>query len=855
MLGAVTHSSFRRSRHHCHAVVSAQLRSLRRLVRTWVFAVLGVAVIATAFVYYSYIQDRMPDFDGTILPRFATPYFNSYILWFFMAAVVFVSFDARSQDERERISEALDSRPFSNLVLLGGRLLATVTAILVVLIATLLLIQISATVGRTMGWAGHPLEPVMAVMFLLVDGIPAVTLWGAIVLFLAVVLPNRLVVAVTALALLVLHMWCYALIPAYLLPAVSLHYIHDNWASDLAPRLPEAATVVHRTSMLLLSAAFVAWAAASYKRADGGSRGRRYLAGAVLAAVGVTGIAAVAARCVDQFQLRTTWLAAHEAASGQATPMLRHIAGDVHINPGRELRLDLELQFETPQEEDLAALVFSFNPGLRVMDLRLNDLATPFRHEFGLLTVEPTVPLVRGSLKSLQLRATGMPDPDFAYLDSAVDWRAESARNQILWLGTAAGIFERRYVALMPGLRWLPVPGPNLASASDSHFPTIDLAVDVPEGWLVAGPGRRVAGADGRFLFRPPAPVSQVGLLAARFERRMIEVAGVEFELLLHPGHLEHLAVLADIVGPLRSRLASLVNEPAEFGIPYPYDGFSAVEVPSHLRAYGGGWRLDTVMELPGMLLLKEPGFPYVNYGRFGERAGPEMLAMMVELGLSNHDNSTHVLRGLGRNLVPFQTAGSGPGSAALDHVCQKLGLALLGNPRLRVPIDGSFNAHARDVEAGFGATVTHVMQTLAIPASPDWKGFRYSLDYSDPSVWQRVLGASLTRMDMKRDPERAMEAFVLRGDAAAKAIVDSLGHERTATLLATLRSRHGGAPYDADDFVAAAADAGANLDLLLGDWLNESALPGFVVFTRPHRPGRRRRRRTSLRDARPRSQ
>ena len=828
MLEVVTHTGFRQGLHHCHAVVAAQLRSSRRLARFWVFAFLGIAVIAAAYVYYSYIQNRMPDLDATILPRFATPYFASYMLWFFMAAVVFVSFDARGQDERERIGEALDSRPFSNLVLLGGRLFATVAAILVVLGTALLLIQISATVGGAMGWAGHPLEGVMAVMLLLVDSIPALTLWGAIVAFLAVVVPNRLVVAVTALALLVAHMWCYAFVPAYLLPAVSLHYIHDNWASDLAPRLPDALTVLHRASMLLLAAGFLAWAAASYPRADGGSRRRRWLAGTVFAVLGAVCIVAVVVRCVDQFQARRTWLAAHEAVAGQAIPSSRHVAGDVHIDPGRELRLDLELQFEAPPEEHLSALVFSFNPGLRITGLRLNDQEAPFRHEFGVLTVEPAAPLASGSRASLLLRANGIPDPDFAYLDSAVDWRTGSARNQILWLGTEAGIFERRYVALMPGLRWLPMPGPNLAGTSQGHFPTVDLTIDVPEGWLVAGPGRRVANGDGRFRFRPPAPVSQVALLAARFERRMIEVADVEFEILLHPEHLRNLRVLADILEPLRSRLASLVNEPAGFGIAYPFRGFSAVEVPAHLRAYGGGWRLDTVMELPGMLLLKEPGFPYVNHGRYGDRGTPEMLAMMVEVGLSIHSNSSNALRGVARNLGPFQMAGSGPGAAALDHVCQQLGMALLGNPRVPMPIDGSFNAYARNVEAGFGATVTQMLETLATPASPGWKGFHYSLDYSD-SLWEMILAGPLVGMDMKHQPRQTMKAFILRGDAAAKAILDGLGHERTATLLATLRKRHEGTTYDADDFAAAVAAAGADPDRLLGNWLNESALPGFV--------------------------
>ena len=37
---------------------------------------------------------------GDMLPRFATAYFKSYVLWFFMVAVVLLAFDLRGRDER-----------------------------------------------------------------------------------------------------------------------------------------------------------------------------------------------------------------------------------------------------------------------------------------------------------------------------------------------------------------------------------------------------------------------------------------------------------------------------------------------------------------------------------------------------------------------------------------------------------------------------------------------------------------------------------------------------------------------------------------------------------------------------------
>ncbi|MYF27632.1 MAG: hypothetical protein F4169_01985, partial [Gammaproteobacteria bacterium] len=445
------------------AVALAELRTLRRLVRTWLFLALGIVVVGMAYWYYSYLHATSSFSSlnaGNALPRFTTAYFNSYVLWFFMAAMVFLAFDLRHRDQRERVAEAVDSRPLSNMALVAGRLCAVVLAICLPLFGVLLLTQAVGTIGRAVGWGVHPIEPVATFVFFFLDAVPALILWCGIVFAIAAGLRNRLVVAVAALGLIGTHMWTFAQVPGYLLPAVSLLYIHDNWASDLAPRLPDLATFLHRASMLTLAAGLAIWTAALYPRPDGRSRNSRLLLGVLPAALGALGIGTVVLGCIDRIHLRDAWLAAHQAAANEPVPRIEHLAANVAIDPGQNLRLDLEMSVQAP--EDLSALLFSFNPGLEVADLRLDDIATPFQHEHGVLRVRPGAPLASGTEVRLTLQASGIPDPDFAYLDSVVDWRRESSRNAILWLGTAGGIFENHYVALMPALRWLPVPGANL---------------------------------------------------------------------------------------------------------------------------------------------------------------------------------------------------------------------------------------------------------------------------------------------------------------------------------------------------------------------------------------------------------
>jgi len=838
MLDVVARSGFRQGLHEWFAFTLAELRSVRRLARTWVFLALGAAVVGTVYGYYSYLHGTASFASlgaGNLLPRFTTAYFNSYVLWFFMAALVFLAFDARHRDARERIVEAVESRPLSNGVIVGGRLCSMVLAIALPLLAVLLLIQAVGTIGRALGWWVDPIEPVATTVFFFLDGVPALILWCAFVLLLAAGLRSRLAAAVAALAVLGIHMWTYAQVPSYFLPAVSFLYIHDNWASDLAPRLPDLLTLLHRASILLLAAALLTWAAALYPRHDQRLRRRRLLLGMLPAALATVGIGIVVLRCIDGMQVRDTWLAVHRAAADEPTPLVEYLVGHVGIEPGEQLVTELEMRVSA-SHEPLSRLLFSLNPGLEVSELHLDDRPTPFRHEHGLLSVELAKPLASGTPAKMTLRTSGIPDADFAYLDGVVEWRRESSRNAILWLGTAGGIFEKRYVALMPGLRWLPVPGPNLDDASRGHAPTVDLTVEVPPGWLVAGPGRREALDPGRYRFRPGAGVPKVGLFAARFERRAMEVDDVELELLLHPAHLRNLAFFADAQEPVKARLEQVFRDADDLGIPYPYTGFSVVEVPAHLREYGGGHWLDTRMALPGLLLLKEHGFPYSNVRRYNDGSQfadfpgglPALKLQWLESTFYFPFDSGSALRALSRNLVTYPNVASGPGAHALDYVCEELAREIL-TPARWSNLGGPtmYTAHLSHGDAGFGSTVAQMIRGLTGEGGA-WTGFRQYFS-AQPAVWERALGASLADMDFEHDPRKAIGAFALRGNAVARSIFDGLGRERTGAVLAELRRRND-PTYGAIDFEAALLAVDADMRRLIGDWPNSVALPGFLT-------------------------
>ena len=114
------------------AVARAEMRLTRRLVRYWVFLVLSYLFGLGAYFYYATIHGLFSSQSATVAaigPRFLVGAFGFYYFLIFEVGVVFLGFDVRARDRRERMIEVLDSRPYTNLELVGGRFVGLLLAI------------------------------------------------------------------------------------------------------------------------------------------------------------------------------------------------------------------------------------------------------------------------------------------------------------------------------------------------------------------------------------------------------------------------------------------------------------------------------------------------------------------------------------------------------------------------------------------------------------------------------------------------------------------------------------------------------------------------------------------------------
>ena len=660
------------------------------------------------------------------------------------------------------------------------------------------------------------------------------------------------VVVVAALALLGLYFWAGFETPRYLMKAVGGSQALQVVGSDVLPEIATVDLAVQRLATMSLAVALLVVAAALHPRRDAHGPRRRFLLASAFFAAAAAGIGYLVLDVTGDRARRAEWAAAHQAVESQPRADLERIDGRVVIEPGRQLSLDLT--YALVATDPIDELLFAFNPGLVVSELRLNGAPVESSHELGLLRV-PLASMARsGERFTMEMVAAGIPDASFAYLDSDIDLGAVKgeAANLIL-LGTEASLFDRRYVALTSGVRWLPMPGAATGNDDPEHYGrdyyAVDIEVDVPDGWLVAGPGLRRDAGENRFRFAPPVPVRDVALLASVFERRHLTVDAVTFELLLYPGHGDDLEPLAGSVGVLEDRIGEVLGAARKAGLAYPYEGLSLVEVPASLRVYGGGWRMDSVRSAPGIMMLREYGFPTARFDTLlkflrqvghpagalqaraeaGEDADADRELARVKIGLVESYfaidfSGGNLIDAFARSLFRFQTSPRGEGAIALDYLCHEIATLLIHHRQA-----GRYFSLRN-----FAATQDIFGQLLGVLASGDGSlSISVSSSGNDPqpaSVWSRALDTSLAKLDPSQGGEEALAVLALKAPALARSMVDGLGRDAVSALIAELRRRHTGSTFTINDFNEAADQAGAELDGLLGDWLHDASLPGFVV-------------------------
>lgn len=836
-------------------VAFAEMRSARRLARTWIFIFVGLFFafsawlsLAVAFYHFSAFSPYVGLFSNARY-MFA-PQMGATLILVYTIGIVFLAFDVHLRDRRDRVNEVLESRPLDNFSLLLGRTLGiTLIAVIPIVITLFLMLLVILGVHFTDEfYLGSP-QPHSFWQFLLIDLIPNMFIWVAFVVFLAMLIRFRILVILVAISTNIILFTVTATIPFQFTDVL-------NWLSaqqipsDVEPFFTNTITLIERVAMIAFGIGLLFLAAMAQQRTDGDVWLRRTALGFGFVLFAFLGFFSVYWNADSQANSRADWLQAHQNIDStypRPTIDIEKLSGTVVVDPGSNLDLNYRLSVSVVDPRGTTGLLFSFNPTLEIESLTVDGQpTTDFSFHDGLLIVHPTTAYAANTTKIIELVAQGKPSGLFAYLDAGIDLYGESVfvGTNLRLLGGSNLIFDSDTVVLTSDTAWYPIAGPNINRDQTTRKPRdffdVDLTVSVPENWIVAGPGKQRiedSQSESQFQLNPSVPLSSITLIADEFHRIATEIEGTVFELLVHPKHTDNLALFDDIVPEIETAIAEHIQDAQRVGLDYPYGTLSLVEIPSSLKGFGGGWRMDSIQAQPGVLLLKELNFPTVSFwkqinyanGREWDEEGRKQYKLaLLRSFLKNDLYGGNVFLGFVKNLFTFQTNATGDGAEALDYVTEALVNQLVARD------DGFFSAYwVADQGSQQEAFGTNIMQTMGGRMRPfvTTQSVRERV-FGNHTVWESAMHYALDDLPFTTDPEIALKVLELRGLKTASTIVQGLGQEDSGRLLGALLEQFRGRTYTYEDVRNIAKEMDIPLDEVAGDWLKNTDLPGFIAST-----------------------
>ncbi len=802
-------------------------------MRTGVF--IGVALLLCAAMYIldivSFASNSWPWPDppagwihGSMAPQYAINDTVFGFLVIFLVGIVFICFDIHARDVQNRISEVVASKPASNLEITVGRIAGILLLLLTPILLFLVAVMCYETIAHTLGMSSSlGILSVTAAWSKTFDVLLFLLFFGSLVMCTASLIRSRLLVAIVSLGLL------FGLIA---LSNQSFFHSEDTVIySDLAPVLYTATGLVNRIALFLFSMGFLTIASAFFVRIQP-RRGLFYLGGSVCLVAGVVCVCTGLLAIERPKTLRNEWITAHNAQPVEAFPDIQHLHGKIDIWPGDSIVFDLTLTVRPAASNSTNSVVFSLNPGYNIQNVFV-DGEEFLDYSFGNGILKVSTSVLNNYEHKLRIKAKGKPNQHFAYLDQARNLPATRSY-WIPLLGTKSYIFHPKFVALMPSIKWYPTSGSavheDLLERRPRDVFKTDLTVSVPKNWSVAMVGSRELQDDGErvtFGFKTHSPVPEIALISSNFEQRGKNIEGVEFELMLNKKHLKNLATFAPFASLFEDWVSEQIRGARELSFEYPHENFYIVEVPSTLRIYGGSWRMDTVLQPPGMMLTRETTFPTVNFEKMvaewedRDRQPNDTLPFNVAIRYFADDmQGGSPFAGISRNFVNHFSSPTGPGSTAINYLIEQLATQLIMKR-----------------ESVFVPSLWEYGKTSA---SGDWFDFDYH--YSDPatkkrldiartpSTWDEIERTPLVDLDFQTKPILSFRALLTKGYALAQSMIEYYGAERISAFLHRLRSTYKGQHYTLDDLVEVASATEINLNDWVRDWLVDSTLPGFVV-------------------------
>ena len=830
-----------------------EMRSQRRLVRTHIFICIALVICTLYFLTVSHNHVHLASVIpmlGIISPRYIVSLLSGSFVALFCIGVLVLSFDQVKRDETNRIHEVLCSKPIRNLELFIGRLLGVMLTMAIPMICFLVGIIAFGSLAEAISLTyGQPIELWSVISFVLLDIVPNFAFFGSLVILFVMLCKSRLVAILLTTFSLGTLFWLNSRLPLNISAPMQTVTGNVLFASELTPTVLTTTIVLNRIALLMMSIGFLYWSSSLSKRLNP-ARFTELAFGCIFFSLGFLVIGLMFEAQSREHRLIDKWVKVHDDHFvTSAFPDVQKIRGQVNIDPGRSLSLELELDIKLGATHENEFVIFSLNPSYKISRLAVDgEQVVDEEFQYGLLKIPSRYFTVDTSV--LELTAQGRPDNRFAYLDSrdAISEIVGPEIRQLRLLGTESSIFRSEFVALLPGIKWYPTSGTatneDTWEQRERDFFEIDIEVSVPKRWLVAGPAKRETKQDNNrktYHFEQSSPIPEFALVGSEFESASMEVEGIEFEVLYSAAHRSTFESFAPAEGIIRERVQRIIENVRDHGMNYPYGSCSLVEVPSTLRVFGGGMNMDTVMCPPGMLMIRETSLPTIpKTSQFDqdtsvqsddtEQTRNESQVSEAFRYLITPMFESNLYYVAYQNLLVQQTNATQKGARALNIVLSQFSEVLF-----------PFTVTGFDFQLAVNRNIVNLANVDPFHLlAPHFRLRVFSDDIellrkkhsivNSPEVWDAVASFSLLEAENHGNSALNLRALRLRSQRFVQLLRDSLGTDKLTPILVDLANRVRGKNFRFEEFVGVFADHGVNLEEIAGDLIGQAKLPGFVA-------------------------
>ena len=611
--------------------------------------VLILVTFALTLGTFHYFASVYAPLHGVSNPKFGLGGYEP--LLFYLCVVVGLIFALRLPHYRDELSSnvVISYRSPSNFLLALARALTPTLLVFGVVVATAIVYQIFAAVDVAIRPGIVELLETQSLVFVLINLLTTMFFWTSLATLIAQVYRSAAIGFVGAFVLLIVQAFVSPLLPGELGSFTFGYGAANLYVSDLSPDYWDIRHFAYFLSIPALAFALIYATATFHDRTDTSKRTTYIPLIITLTAICVVCQAIVHSVNLLSFNRHQSWLQAYEETvrTFDSQAMVTAIDGQVKIQPGSRLDLDLTYTIELGSESDTSdstgestTVAFALNPGMTVNDVLCSNLPMPHTHINGIFKIDlKSCNSTNGHEFALEIVASGNPKPYFLVQHIPRNGDSNVDPQMVRLMGQRSSIFTSDYVALTPLSHWYPQPigstsnagGQNKASLVDVSL-TINLR---PRSWTLLGPGGQVFGpqdnrhdevlVEGKF--------QSLSLLAADFRTNNTATESIDVNVLVHKRHAKRLDRNSLLTDGLVSNVSEAMSKLQSYDIDYPFDQLSIVEVPATLSLLN--YTNDVNVGVQSIAMFRESGAPFARVFRMEdmlEQAGSGELPMSTFL-------------------------------------------------------------------------------------------------------------------------------------------------------------------------------------------------------------------------------